>query len=504
MPTPSRPLPPVFGLLPQLGSNSTCGIASSSVPGTDCCVGYDRTNNKRSCLYIFRHGCEVMKNLTACHNSRLTRGPCVWSHGSCTRGYPYTAAESLQPRCPEEKEVRSADCCIGRDPIMNTRSCRVVKITARGMRGCSMLHDEITCHNSRTPSQPCVWSNNACRPGHPLGAAAELTPRCPQQRRPSTRCNGPWREIRELIRTYRCHSMYLDIGSNIGVQVRKLYEPHLYAGKDPGMHDIAKRLGLLEEPTKAQRREGFKTGREFWDTPSPVLPIFDKYFGPAPRCGVCAIGVEPNPRLSARHATVQAALRRAGVGALWLSETGADVVDGTTTINMLRVTASGQADINDVGLTTGLALTDQQTKRDVFYARWRKNNETRMPIAAINLARLVAFVHSELLRAADGRKSRIVMKIDTEGAEYKLLPHLIRSNAACIADLIFLEWHPDVRQKASQSEVRRVTEDAFSKPWCHTAVSSIDDETFLKDGKPLPTEPICPLPPGPAAARGES
>lgn len=27
-----------------------------------------------------------------------------------------------------------------------------------------------------------------------------------------------------------CYHVYLDVGSNVGIQVRKLYEPHLYKG----------------------------------------------------------------------------------------------------------------------------------------------------------------------------------------------------------------------------------------------------------------------------------
>lgn len=40
-----------------------------------------------------------------------------------------------------------------------------------------------------------------------------------------------------------CHHVYLDMGTNRGVQIRKLYEPHLYPD-------------------------------------ATVLPVFDKYFGP--------------------------------------------------------------------------------------------------------------------------------------------------------------------------------------------------------------------------------
>ena len=57
-----------------------------------------------------------------------------------------------------------------------------------------------------------------------------------------------------------CYHVYLDVGSNIGVQVRKLFEPHLYP--------------------KAK-----------------VQTIFDHFFGPIELRSesVCAIGFEPNP-----------------------------------------------------------------------------------------------------------------------------------------------------------------------------------------------------------------
>ena len=64
----------------------------------------------------------------------------------------------------------------------------------------------------------------------------------------------------------------------MGVQVRKLFEPEKYTG-------------------------------------SSVLQLFDRVFGAAPRCRVCAIGFEPNPRLYARLDDLQARLRGAGAGA---------------------------------------------------------------------------------------------------------------------------------------------------------------------------------------------
>jgi hypothetical protein len=58
-----------------------------------------------------------------------------------------------------------------------------------------------------------------------------------------------------------CLHVYLDLGTNTGVQVRKLFEPHKFPAAD-------------------------------------VLLIFDKYFGPVEErdsSTVCAVGFEPNP-----------------------------------------------------------------------------------------------------------------------------------------------------------------------------------------------------------------
>merc|ERR1719401_1372437 len=73
-----------------------------------------------------------------------------------------------------------------------------------------------------------------------------------------------------------CKQIYLDVGSNIGVQVRKLYEPSKYP--------------LAE-----------------------ILPLFDTLFGPpslrslpTETTGICALGMEPNPVQRERLETLEA------------------------------------------------------------------------------------------------------------------------------------------------------------------------------------------------------
>ena len=286
--------------------------------------------------------------------------------------------------------------------------------------------------------------------------------------------------IRELIHRFECHSAYLDIGSNVGVQVRKLYEPHLYAGYDPSMVGLAKRFGLYEEPTAEELGAGLVKGAAWWNVTSQVLPIFERFFGPAPRCGVCAIGVEPNPRHEARHQQLQAALQAAGVGGLWLSRTAVDVADGSMTIDMAQ---ERDQDVNDVGMRVDASQRVHRARQGVT-------------VRTIDLADLVLFVRNELRAPPPGTAaSRVVMKIDTEGAEYRLLPHLISRGAACAVDLVFLEWHPSSPPTPTQVRVRTQTQRALAR-CSQTIVSDIDDETFLQDGKPLPASDsrMCAMP----------
>ena len=308
----------------------------------------------------------------------------------------------------------------------------------------------------------------------------------------------PFRDIRELIHRFKCHSAYLDIGSNVGVQVRKLYEPQLYAGKDPMLERLARKWDVYNEPTAEERAAGIAKGAEFWNITSPVLPIFDKHFGKAPRCGVCAIAVEPNPRHTARHKELQAVLQAAGAGALWLSRTAASTSNG-----QLDITTQDDPD-NGVGFSVrqGRRLTSWLGS---LFNRPKSTSTGSVSIRSIDLAELIHFVHAELnqsqMRAhrSESEKlhrhlphaSRIVMKIDTEGAEYVLLPHLLSRGALCAANLIFLEWHPTTQANGRRSptpEQQRVMQiSTGSIQQCpNTALSNIDDETFVMDGMRLP------------------
>ena len=91
-----------------------------------------------------------------------------------------------------------------------------------------------------------------------------------------------------------CFNVYLDFGSNVGVQVRKLFEPELYPH-------------------------------------GPVLHYFDSFLGPAAarREATCAFGFEINPLHTSRLLMLQAAYSERGWRTRFFTETGIGLNDST-------------------------------------------------------------------------------------------------------------------------------------------------------------------------------
>jgi hypothetical protein len=85
--------------------------------------------------------------------------------------------------------------------------------------------------------------------------------------------------------------IYLDIGTNVGVQLRKVYDPQQF-------------------PNAA------------------VLPIFDRVFG-SQRSGVCSVGVEANPHHTEYLEQLNGFFKSRGYQAVVLTETAASIKAGT-------------------------------------------------------------------------------------------------------------------------------------------------------------------------------
>jgi len=269
-------------------------------------------------------------------------------------------------------------------------------------------------------------------------------------------------QIEDLLSSSQCQDIYMDVGTNIGVQIRKMYEPHHYTGANMLVH-------------------------------------FDKLFGPTPRCGVCTIGLEPNPRHSEKLHSLTQHLQAAGAGVIVLH--GA-ALDRNGSINLQIDSDNSQWDL-------GASVLSE------------KSSNARMEqVPAFDLASLVSRMDRHVSRTGGS----LMMKMDVEGAEDLLIPHLINSRRAavpgqsliCAIDEIYIEWHHENTAlklpKEARESIARLNEQVKllfeaqhgAKPSflrrCNTKVFAMDDETFGLDGAdlhgngafPLPTQPICP------------
>ena len=264
--------------------------------------------------------------------------------------------------------------------------------------------------------------------------------------------------ITAFLLRYRCQHVYLDVGSNVGIQIRKLFQPDLYAN-------------------------------------AKVRPQFDAVFGSSPRCGVCAIGFEPNPRHTDMLDVLERRLGAAGFGAMVLrAAVGAS--EGSLRLQF----GVRRSMYNDAGASV-LGIGRYQGHASVV-------------VRQVHLARIMQHVRRQLPRSAN-----ILMKLDVEGSEWVILPDLMGTRAICAADRIFIEYHTsdfqrleqerrnDLLQAASYRAMRmslQSTRAALERAikeharrnfsgGCSVQLVEMDDETHVLDmgSKPWPHRVLC-------------
>ena len=274
------------------------------------------------------------------------------------------------------------------------------------------------------------------------------------------------RRIDSLFTQFACSHVYLDVGSNIGVQIRKLFQPRSYPG-------------------------------------APVTALFDEQYGSRSRCErVCAIGLEPNPKHAARLDELQRRMREAGAGVL-IEHAAASTRSGTVRFGV---------DSKEKANHHWAAAID--AAGGAFGAGIDATGGEMVTVPALDL--------SALLRAVRARMSpngRLVMKLDIEGHELRVWPHLRATGAACLSNLTFVEWHignapkgmsaaqvtdlasvkrganamhgnsKELRDQVGQRAARWVAwlrERHSSAQTCPTKLIEMDDETHSDDGVPWP------------------
>ena len=259
-----------------------------------------------------------------------------------------------------------------------------------------------------------------------------------------------------------CHHVFIDVGANLGVHSRFLFEPNQYPNA------------------------------------TIALEIFDKHFGPTRDYrDICAIGFEPNPAHRPRHQQLAAAYEAVGMR-YYPVFAGVSDTDGTM---------SFYHEANNRNEEWGFGVHS-----------WHGGKEEVVPVI-----RLASWLRDEVLDRQlpdhlygtynNNTKPKVVMKMDIEGMELIVLPDLISSGVLCqTVDYLFMELHwwklvlpsPPARPlgglrgglnlneggKASRDFAIHLIQ-AFHAPRsgeCKTEhIDLLDDESYLHDGVPFPT-----------------
>jgi FkbM family methyltransferase len=240
--------------------------------------------------------------------------------------------------------------------------------------------------------------------------------------------------------------VFLDVGSNRGTHVRKLFEPHKYPA-------------------------------------SPYVKIFEKYFGhfierrlPASKTGICAFGFEANPMWASRLKEIETSYVKQGWRVKFFSPAAVSNTTGEVDFWVRRSNETSHSN-------WGASVVPYSQRTDEF----RHDDEYAVVVPKFNLAN---FVDELGKNAPPGFR---LMKMDIEGSEFVVLPPFLEKQLLCksVLDMLTIEWHEHILMNASDQEHAAEVHGQVEDPGkCEsgppTDVETLDDESYLADGAILP------------------
>lgn len=214
-----------------------------------------------------------------------------------------------------------------------------------------------------------------------------------------------------------CRYVYVDLGTNIGHQIRKLFEPALYQ----------------ENPTER---------------------VFAAHF-PQNRTEVCAFGFEANPIHSRRLSALQRMLQLSGARVSIFTETAVSTTEGSVTFHRdpgaagnnewgAGITTEHVTPVSGGGITVNVSAVD--------FPRWFQDN-----VIARNI------LGGELPPA-------VVLKSDIEGHDMTVLSGLILRGAWCAISEVYGEH-------ITEGFVAATREITSHGGGCLTKLTLLDDES---------------------------
>jgi len=173
----------------------------------------------------------------------------------------------------------------------------------------------------------------------------------------------------------------------------------------------------------------------------------------------CWYGFEGNPEYTRKLRRQELALRALGRRAQLYTETLFAVADGTAPFFLDNLT---------YGVGSTLRADKLWVRRRE--GKWKVGPETASDIyERVTVATVAA---GPFLRRVRSRSAFVFLKLDVEGYEYDLIPHLLRSGELCgSVEVIGVDWH---ERSLSPNATRRKTASDLSKslkrPACNIAM----------------------------------
>lgn len=222
-----------------------------------------------------------------------------------------------------------------------------------------------------------------------------------------------------------CRHVYVDLGTNVGHQIRKVYEPELYHG-------------------------------------NPTEEIFRAHFGQY-RDGVCSFGFEANPVHKQRLQRLEQYFLHWGKRVQLFTATAVSVQE--TNVTFYEDPAA------DAHNQWGASLSTE-TLAD-------KEHLVPVTVPAVDIG---CWMHSEVLGRQippGALQPSIVMKSDIEGHDMVVLSHLLATGVLCHVSEVYGE-HISEEWVASTRDILQLAN-------CTTLLTPLDDESG-DDTLPLPSE----------------
>ena len=261
-----------------------------------------------------------------------------------------------------------------------------------------------------------------------------------------------------------CHHVYLDVGSNIGVQIRKLFEPERYP--DAPIHSFFNQnFGTID------KRKGSHPGHASF---------------------LCAIGFEPNPRHAEYLKQIEKSYNECGWKVKFMTNSGVSDHNGIGTFY------SDEAfNLNEWGggiLPPRIINKVKDNSKDDKGFNFKNISVIRLSDFLINVVGKRKIPEPFFNNSAPN----VVMKMDIEGSEVDVIPDLIYSGGLQYINTLMIEWHErkqKLQERKTSTKILQTIMDSLSK---HSEnirnlsrkydfnVVELDDETYFKSKFVLP------------------